>query len=455
MGQARGIKSCPVSPSLHDLRIFNPHSAISNPQSLKFLLLNQCFYPDVVSTAQHLTDLALGLVEQGHEVTVIASDRGYDDPSSRFPKRETWKGIKIIRIPSFSLGKQNKWRRALNFGSFLTTCTLRLLLLPRFDMVITLTSPPLISFLGSLFVKLKGGKFVFWVMDLNPDEAIAAGWLKEHSLTARMLHGFLHYSLEHAEKIIVLDRFMRARILEKGIDEHKLVTLAPWSHSDAVTYDSRGRELFRKEHGLSEKFVVMYSGNHSPCHPLDTLLQAAEKLPHSSEIVFYFVGGGSEQTKVRQFAQERKLANVICLPYQPLDKLAGSLSAADLQVVVMGDSFAGIIHPCKVYNILEVGAPFLYIGPTESHIVDLIDKIDDKSTVCSARHGDADTVAAFIRAQSQNAQRAPRTAALKTTFSKETLLPQMLKLMATIAAGEGIPQKLSDVGSKRPTVNSI
>jgi colanic acid biosynthesis glycosyl transferase WcaI len=67
---------------------------------LKFLLLNQCFYPDVVSTAQHLTDLARELSAQGHDVTVIASDRGYDNPSFRFPRRETWQSISILRIPS-------------------------------------------------------------------------------------------------------------------------------------------------------------------------------------------------------------------------------------------------------------------------------------------------------------------------------------------------------------------
>ena len=36
---------------------------ILNP--VKFLLLNQTFHPDVVSTAQHLTDLALRLAERG------------------------------------------------------------------------------------------------------------------------------------------------------------------------------------------------------------------------------------------------------------------------------------------------------------------------------------------------------------------------------------------------------
>src|SRR6185503_12703749 len=100
--------------------------------TLKILLLNQCFYPDVVSTAQHLTDLATTLVSRGHSVTVIASDRGYDDPSIRFKHRERWKGIDILRIPAASFGKSSRWRRSLNFGSFLLLCSLRLLFLRRF-----------------------------------------------------------------------------------------------------------------------------------------------------------------------------------------------------------------------------------------------------------------------------------------------------------------------------------
>src|SRR5207237_10841865 len=63
------------------------------PSLVKVLLLNQCFYPDVVSTAQHLTDLALELSARGNEVTVVTSRRGYDNSQIRFPARETWKGI--------------------------------------------------------------------------------------------------------------------------------------------------------------------------------------------------------------------------------------------------------------------------------------------------------------------------------------------------------------------------
>ena len=392
---------------------------------MRILLLNQCFYPDVVSTAQHLTDLATALASRGHEVTVVASDRGYDDPIKRFASREKWNGIDVIRIPTLSLGKSTRWRRAFNFGSFLLICGLRLLTLSRFEVVVALTSPPLISFLATLFVKLKGGSFCFWMMDLNPDEAIAAGWLDERSPTTRFLQRLLNYSLRNAARTIVLDRFMKERVVAKGVDPAQIEIIPPWSHDDNVSYSAVGREAFREQHGLVDKFVVMYSGNHSPCHPLDTLLAAALALKPQTEIVFCFVGGGSEQAKVREFAVRHALENVKCLPYQPLGQLSSSLSAADLHVVVMGEKFVGIVHPCKVYNIMSVSAPALYIGPTPSHITDIA---SSQGKFFLTRHGDVDAVKAAIVDAMQPSARPPAS----DSFSKHTLLPQLIGTIESV-----------------------
>ncbi len=394
---------------------------------MKVLFLNQCFYPDVVATAQYLTELASELSTHGHDVTVVTGDRGYDDPAVRFSRREVWKGIKIIRIPSLSPGKETKRRRALNFASFLTLCFLRLLTLRRFDVVVALTSPPLISFLASLFVKLKGGRFCYWVMDLNPDEAIAAGWLLEESLTTRVLQWMSTYSLKQAAHMIVLDRFMKNRILGKGVDAEGLAIIPPWSLDDAVCYSAAGRDVFRKTHGLTDKYVVMYSGNHSPCHPLDTLLDAALALKAQAEIVFCFVGGGSEQVKVIDFASRHSLLNIKCLPYQPLSELSSSLSAADLHVVVMGEGFVGIVHPSKIYNIMSIGAPTLYIGPEPSHITDIASQNNGRKFYLT-RHGDVSAVIASILDSARN-QSSYASNGGDESFSKQTLLPQITKLL--------------------------
>lgn len=367
---------------------------------MKILLLNQTFHPDVASTAQYASDLAATLAGRGHEVTVVCSRRAYDNPAEEYARESTWRGVTVRRIPCTGFGKGARWRRAIDFGSYIVNCVVHLLALGRYDLVVGMTSPPLISWIGAMFTRLKGGRFAFWVMDLNPDEAIAAGWLREGSLSTRLLQALLNDSLRQSSLVVVLDRFMARRIQDKGVESQRIEVLPPWSHDDVVRFDPEGRERFRSAHGLGRKFVVMYSGNHSPCHPLTTLLGAAEALRHRTEIVFCFVGGGSELRTVRRFAAEHHLANIVVAPYQPLDRLAASLSSADLHTVVMGNPFVGIVHPCKVYNIRALGIPYLYVGPADSHVAEL-------GPAYSAIHGDVASVVRHIK--SARAAAAART----------------------------------------------
>jgi hypothetical protein len=282
-----------------------------------------------------------------------------------------------------------------------------------------MTSPPLISWLGALFARIKGGQFVFWVMDLNPDEALAAGWLRPGSLSTKCLQRMLNYGLRRATTIIALDRFMANRIEAKGVNPTKIVTVPPWSHDHVVRYDLEGRQRFRRDHGLDGKYVVMYSGNHSPCHPLTTLLEAARQLRDRHDIAFCFVGGGSEVETVRRFASQHTLENIVILPYQPLDRLAGSLSAADLHVVVMGDAFVGIVHPCKVYNIQTLRIPYLYIGPTESHIGEM-------SPTFVANHGDVWQVVQHIQTAAEDGPSRISLLAEPTEHSQDRLIEKLI-----------------------------
>jgi glycosyltransferase involved in cell wall biosynthesis len=392
---------------------------------MNILILNQAFHPDVVSTAQHATDLAVALEQGRHKVTVLCSSRGYDNPSIRFPRREQWKGINVVRVPSTGFGKAAKWRRVADFASFIASSVMRLSVLPKFDVVVALTSPPLISFIAAISVPYKARRLVFWSMDLNPDEAIAAGWLRESSLVTKLLSNLLLFSLHRADHIVALDGFMKERIEQKGISPEKISIVSPWSYDDRISFDEAARQRFRILHRLDRKYVVMYSGNHSPCHPLDTLLQAAARLSAKDEIVFCFVGGGSEFQKVQAFARDRHLSNIMTLPYQPVESLSASLSAADLQVVVMGDPYVGIIHPCKIYNILAVNRAFLYIGPEKSHVSDIIKNAEVRAYSC--RTGDVDAVVSSILHALEQGSIGPwRPLESAKRFSKARLLPQLV-----------------------------
>jgi len=317
-------------------------------------------------------------------------------------------------------------------------------LLPPADVVVALTSPPLISVLAACLAGFWSSRFLYWVMDLNPDEAVAAGWMRAGSVTARLLERMSRFSLRRADRIIVPDRFMRERILSKGIGQDRLAMVAPWSQDDHVVYDLGGRKAFRKAHALERKFVVMYSGNHSPCHPLDTLLRAAQHLATDETITFCFIGGGSEWRGIQRAehglfrspgndaALQRRSAlngNVKCLGYQPLEQLKASLSAADLHVVILGDAMVGLVHPCKLYNILKVGAPILFIGPEPSHVSEILHRLSSEHAWCRAGHGDVVRVVDFIQLLSAATSEQPLRPVpelLGSEFSKRVLLPRLV-----------------------------
>lgn len=404
---------------------------------MKILLLNQAFVPDTVSSGQHAADLAKALVEAGHSVTVVVGSRGYDRPGARFAPREIWNGVEVIRVASTGLGKGARWRRAVDFASFLISSVSRVSLLPRFDLVITMTSPPLLSAAAAALVKVKGGALICWILDLNPDQAVTAGWLNPKSLTGRFLRKSAAFGFHTARWCVVMDRFMAERLEAYEVEVQKIAVIPPWSHDGDVRYDAGGREEFRHQNGLDGRFVVMYSGNHSPCHPLDTLLESARRMKNDPRVVFCFIGGGSEFPRVKAYAEGHRLRNILCLPYVPLSRLSASLSAADLHVVALGDAYVGVVHPSKVYNVLALGIPFLYIGPDRSHIMDLA---LDPPWMMRASHGDVDCVIEQITRAAGMPSVAPVAAeqAVARRYSQSAVLPVFLEVLDAAAHADSV-----------------
>jgi glycosyltransferase involved in cell wall biosynthesis len=116
----------------------------------------------------------------------------------------------------------------------------------------------------------------------------------------------------------------------------------------------------------------MYSGNLTPAHPITACLEAARTLRDDPRLRFVFIGGGLGRSEIQAYAAQNGLRNVELLPYQPLDQLRYSLSAADLHLVAMGIPMVGCVHPSKIYGAMAVARPVLALGPRESHLGDLV-----------------------------------------------------------------------------------
>jgi hypothetical protein len=337
-----------------------------------------------------MADAAQELVRRGHRVVVMTSDRGYDDPSARYPRRETLGGVEVRRIPLTSFGKRSIAVRLLGGVSFTIQAIMRGLCLRPLDAIVVSTAPPMASVAAVVIGALRRAPIKYWVMDLNPDQSIALGVVRERSLMARAFDRLNRLVLRRAADVVVLDRFMAERVNRKLDVRSKLTIIPPWPHEDHLEEVPHEDNPFRRRHGLDGKLVVMYSGNHGPSNPITTVLQAAKRLTDKPDMVFLFVGGGVGKAEVDASVGP----TIRSLPYQPLDQLRYSLSAADVHLVTVGDAVVGIVHPSKVYGALAVGRPILLLGPEQSHVGEMIRNHDIGWRIA---HGDVDGAEAVLR----------------------------------------------------------
>jgi colanic acid biosynthesis glycosyl transferase WcaI len=350
---------------------------------MDFLVISQVFWPDTASTAQHLFDLAEELVRKNHSVTVYSSRYAYENSQIKFPRTENHGKIRIHRINNTGFGKKYTIGRLIDFASFNFLLFFKLLSLRKnsFYAIIGMTSPPLVSFFGAYIARRKNMKFIYWVMDLQPELSIASGLIKRGSFLAGILERIGNYIIRNADISIVLDKYMRDYLIMRGANERHLYIVPVWPVVEESFCGIREENPFRKENNFGGRLVVMYSGNHSYIHPLDTLLNAALKLENEKDFLFVFIGEGVRKKEVNKFVEQHKLDNILQLPYQPRNRIHESLGSSDLQVVIMGNDLVGYTHPNKIYGAMYIGKPILYIGPDPSHVTDIIKSLEANISV--------------------------------------------------------------------------
>ena len=351
----------------------DPRAQTSEPTPQRRLLfVNQYYWPDHASTAQHLTDLATHLAAQGHEVHVLCSRGGYKPGSERPPTTETSRGVQIHRVGATAFGRKTTLHRLADYLSFYGRAGVAALFLPRCDAVVTLTTPPIIGLIGTILRRLKGSRHLFWSMDLHPDASIALGRMSPRNPVVRGLAWISDAVYRQADQVVVLGSYMADRIAAKRVPRDRIVTIPVWSRRDEIYPVPRDGHPLRASLGLADKFVVMYSGNLGLAHSFTEVIAAARRLHHRPEIVFLFVGGGPRLREVQAARDDDGLTNIRLLDYFPRDQLHASLSVADVHLITMRGEMTGIVVPGKLYGAMASGRPTIFVGPTHSESADTV-----------------------------------------------------------------------------------
>ena len=322
---------------------------------LRVCYFNRSYWPDTGATGQLLTELAEDLVSKhGIEVTVVT---GYPVNSTEpLASRQTRNGVHIVRARGTTFSPRRFAGRAMNYVTYFFSALVAALGLPRQDVTIALTDPPIIG-LAAIAARPRHG-VIFFCQDIFPE---VAGLLEDFHSPAinALLERLNRFMVRRAVRIIALGDTMASRLIHgKGADPGKITVIHNWADTSAIVPSDK-RNAFAAAHGLDAKFVVLHAGNIGLSQNLDVVIEAAGLLTTHRDIVILFIGDGNRRAALQAAAESRGLDNVRFLPFQPRDQLRWTYASSDVCLVSLKPGLAGYIVPSKLYPILAAGRPYI------------------------------------------------------------------------------------------------
>ena len=331
---------------------------------MRITFVNRYFYPDISATAQLLTELTEDFVAQGETVTVVTGNVSYLT-AERLPAHETHNGIRIERVGFTRFGRSRVLGRFVDYLSFWISAFWKAVCLRNQDCLVVLSDPPMLSLFAATVRIFNPIATVCWLQDMFPDIAVRAGVIREGML-AKILRRMAQWSLRQMDQIIVIGRCMERRLLSRGLSPRKVAIISNWADGSHIRPFPKEDNTFASRHGLKNRFVVMYSGNHGVVHEFESLTHLVRATKSVPSICFCFIGEGVWKQQLMEMSRAEKWAHVMFLPYQPKDELESSLSAADVHLVSLRPGMEGLSVPSKIYGALAAGRPILFVGPAES-----------------------------------------------------------------------------------------
>ncbi len=340
----------------------------------RIIVISQFFGQDQSAVGQFLSDFADGAAAAGNDVRVICGTTGYaaaedaapaaDQPDIPDAIREHSTGsgtIRVVRVRT-AIFSQSKAKKLLSYATFYAGALWRALWISKPDVVLTLTAPPGLAWIGWLVQRIRGCRHVAWEMDVYPDVAIAldipvAAW------TSPMLN----FPRRRANTVIALGPCMKTRLLQHRIAEDRIVVAENWADGQAI------KPLpFPEQRPLR----ILYSGNLGLVHEVATIRAVMERLANSPDFLFVFAGGGMARRELTDFCRKRGIKNVSFLGYAPLQDLGASLAGGHVGLVTQQPATVGAVVPSKIYGLMAAGRPVLFIGPAAATPTLLIRRFD-------------------------------------------------------------------------------
>lgn len=328
---------------------------------MKVLIVSFYYEPELGAAPSRITNLAKGLKAMGVDVDVLTclpnypKGRVFDGYRRRFSMKETIDGIKVYRYWTYATVSKNPFKRVLAMTSYAMTMwsfAFKRKLIKSYDRIIVQSPPIMVSASAMLlFKKLYGKKVVLNVSDLWPGSAVELGFVREGSLSFKVLSrlerfiyknahsvmGQSHEIVEHVERMFP----GKSTFLYRNLQPVENVCLQP-------------RER-------SSRLKIVYAGLFGVAQGVLPLLKSIDFVALGVEMHLY--GGGNQADEILEYIKDGD-KNIWYHGYVSKQEMNEELKKYDLSIIPLAASIHGAV-PSKIFDLLPTGVPILFSGDGE------------------------------------------------------------------------------------------
>ncbi|MDP3771530.1 MAG: glycosyltransferase family 4 protein [bacterium] len=332
---------------------------------MRILIVSQYFWPEVF----RVNDLAEELVRRGHEITVLTGVPNYPNGHAfdgysvwRGPWSENRRGVRIVRVPLVTRGRNRSWQLALNYLSF---AVLASIIGPircgrRFDAIFAFEVSPVTVGIPAIVMQwISRAPIAFWVQDLWPESLTAAAGITSRFVLAST-EALVRWIYRHCDRILVQSEMFTADVIAHGGDPARIAYVPNWAED---VYHPIARDAAQLPAGLMlpDGFRIIFAGNIGAAQGFGTILDAVERTRDLTDVHWVILGDGRERTWVEEEIARRELRkHVHLLGRYPVDVMPHVFTHADVLLVTLKrDPIFAKTIPGKVQSYLACGKPIL------------------------------------------------------------------------------------------------
>ena len=245
------------------------------------------------------------------------------------------------------------------------------------DFIFVQSTPPTQGAMAAILKKIKNIPVIYNLQDVFPDSLVGTGITNEGTFIYKVGQALEKYTYNNVDKIIVISKDMKENLLNKGVDENKIIIIRNWIDQKVVKPIQKNDNYFFDKFKISrDRFNVVYAGNLGYAQNIEIILDAAKKLQEYRNIQFLIFGRGHKENDLKQLANNMNLKNLSFYPFQPFDEVSYIYGLADVSLVTCNKGLGGSAMPSKMWSILATGTPVIASFDSNTELEKIIKKYE-------------------------------------------------------------------------------